>query len=394
VELRHPTAITVRDQEGETERDLAQLMRSLAQLDVRPHRLLSLTLDTRWRDEQQRERVRLGFKEEARRLRASLGDGPADAALALDLDRAAELVEERIRSAGAQGGLAVYLGGASGVMLELSSAWPLPFRLGAGHRPLLRPLVEGLRDPGRALVVVVDARSTRIYRLVGDGADLVVGVARDVPRRHKRGGWSQLHFQHHRTEQLDHHHRDAAGALVRAFDEDRAPRVLVGGRAESVGNLERFLPPRVLDRVTRVGGVDPAQGEDRILQAVDASLEELLVEEGIARVRSLEELEHEGRAAFDVESVTGALNENRVARLYLSERLCQDGWACSSCGAIGEGAADTCADCASPIEALELGEVMVRRALLQGAEVESLDGATGIDRRGGAAAELRYPTLH
>src|SRR5207302_9716726 len=159
-------------------------------------------------------------------------------------------------------------------------------------------------------------------------------------------------------------------------------------------NLERFLPPRVAQRVVRVGGVDPATNEDRVLQAVDAALEELLADEGTARMRALEELEPQGRAALDLDAVLAALNEERVSRLYLSERLCADGWSCPSCRLVGEGVVDGCVDCGAAVDAGELGEAMTRRALRQGADVEALDGATGIERRGGAAAELRYPTLH
>src|SRR5439155_1247107 len=101
-----------------------------------------------------------------------------------------------------------------------------------------------------------------------------------------------------------------------------------------------------------------------------------------------------GRSAFGSDAVLAALNESRVSRLYLGDRLCQDGWSCPACTAIGEGGEPLCPECGKPTDAEELGEVMVRRALAQDAVVEVLDGATGITRRGGAAAELRYPTLH
>jgi peptide subunit release factor 1 (eRF1) len=169
--------------------------------------------------------------------------------------------------------------------------------------------------------------------------------------------------------------------------------VLVGGRAESIANLESFLPPRVRERLVLAEDLQPTLAEDQLRQAADEALADLVIDEGTARVRALEELEP-GRAAFGADPVLAALNESRVSRLYLGERLCQDGWSCAACTTVGEGAEPLCPECGAPTDADELGEAMLRRALAQDATVEVLADATGIARRGGVAAELRYPTLH
>lgn len=413
MELQHPTIVTMRDQEGEHEQDLLMLARSLAEIDVHPYRVLSLSLDVQWRDEQQRERVRLFLKDEARRLRASLEDSDEDQALAEDLERAEELVEDRIRRTIPSGGLALFLCGPAGLEIEISCAWPLPEQLAINSFPAIRPIVTGLRglDGGRALIAVVDSQVTHIYWLDGSGSDLVTDLSRQVPRRHKRGGWSQLVIQHHRSEQLDRHHRQAAAELARHFDASSGngfhgpPRLFLGGRREAIANLKTHLPPRVLERAHEIPGLDPDLSDHEITERVDKALDLLLREEATAQVHLIEERAGSGMAARGIQAVLEALEERRVSRLFLTTDLRGKGWRCTECGAIGDLehghngeslVAGGCPRCrtAVPPEPAELGELLVRRALTQHASIETLPATSGLDRLGAVAAELRFPRTH
>jgi hypothetical protein len=411
VELQHPTIVTMRDQEGEHEQDLLMLARSLAEIDVHPYRVLSLSLDVRWRDEQQRERVRLFLKDEARRLRASLQDSDEEQALDEDLERAEEMVEDRIRRTGAAGGLALFLCGPAGLEIEIACAWPLPHQLTTNSFPAIRPLVTGLHEPGRALIALLDAQVTRIYWLDGMGPDLVSDLSHEVPRRHKGGGWSQLVIQHHRSEQLDRHHRQAAAELARHFDASAGdafhglPRLLLGGRREAIANLRTYLPARILERAHEVPGLDPHLPDHQLTQRVDDTLDLLLREESTALVRTLEERAGNGMATHGIRAVLEALEERRVARLFLTPDLQGRGWRCTECGAIGDldrgtngesTLAGGCPRCrtAVPPEPAELGELLVRRALTQHASIETLPQTSGLGRLGEVAAELRFPRTH
>jgi hypothetical protein len=413
VELQHPTIVTMRDQEGEHEQDLLMLARSLAEIDVHPYRVLSLSLDVHWRDEQQRERVRLFVKDEARRLRALLQGSDEDEVLAADLERAEELVEDRIRRATSAGGLALFLCEPAGLEIEISCAWPLPEQLAINSFPAIRPLVTGLRafDGGRALVAVVDSQVTHIYWLGGAGSDLVSDLSRQVPRRHKRGGWSQLVIQHHRSEQLDRHHREAAAELARHFDASTGngfhgpPRLFLGGRREAIANLKTYLPPRILERAHEIQGLDPDLPDHEITERVDGALQQLLREEATHQVHMLEERAGIGMAVHGIPAVLEALEERRVSRLFMTPNLAGQGWRCTECGAIGdlEHSADGeslvaggCPRChaAVPPEPAELGELLVRSALTQHASVETLPGTSGLDRLDAIAAELRFPRTH
>jgi hypothetical protein len=98
------------------------------------------------------------------------------------------------------------------------------------------------------------------------------------------------------------------------------------------------------------------------------------------------------RAAAGSEATMDAVNRGTVDRLYLVVSYREDGRGCPACQAVQRAKDVTCRWCGATTSALELGEAMVQRVLAAGGDVASLDAHAGLERAGGIAARLRYPT--
>lgn len=397
------------------------LLRELAAFDAWPEPLVSLYLDVCWDDEMQRERTRLELKEQLRRERAVGLARPAD------LLRVEELVEEAVRRRGEPEvagvrGEAWFLCAERGFERHSRSATAYPNRLYVATTPSLRPIATHF-GRGRALCVLLDDVSTRIYDVAPDrdrpterssprssGArgtgDLLAAVEGVVPKRQSEGGWSQLKLQHYRERQVEQHHDDAAQVLARFFDEAvPRKRVLLGGREAAVAGFERRLPAAVRAQVLRVPELAAAESEAAVLAACDQALRE--VERG--ETEALVDVAagaatpgfggyaggDGGRGVVGVAATMAAMNERRVDELMLGEGLCRDGWRCVRCDSIGGGGIDGlghagCPICGGPIEDTELGEALVRAAIGQDALLHTLPSPSRLDSLGGVAARLRF----
>src|SRR5215468_8097458 len=113
--------------------------------------MVSLYLDARWSDEQQRERVWLTVRERIRRLRRQKDDPR----LLEDLDAALQATEAWVKQAADVGydGLALFRGVRVGVEVTLRAHLPFATQVVVGPLPFLCPLAMLTWRP-RALVVL------------------------------------------------------------------------------------------------------------------------------------------------------------------------------------------------------------------------------------------------
>lgn len=393
--------IEVRDHGALAWHPLDALVRGLAELDARPFHVVSLYLDARWDDEQQRERARLTLKnalaEERERLRAG-GDEPVAAALR-DLDRAEEyalsVIKQR-RDVGFEG-IAGFFAERSGLDLVILSHAPMPTFLAVATRAHLSPLVRCASDFDLALVAVVETDETRILEIAMGGllgADTVEG---NVPDRVQRGGWRQLRIQKHIADHIAQHHRDAARDLMARFDavsvtRGRPPRVVLGGREPMLSAFERHLPERILRHAIRAPHIDPALATEQVLGHVREAIDQAQARSDREVLAAVADAAAIGRGAVGVEAVLGALNEGRLRELVVDRRFSTMGTRCTRCDQLLEGQPDRgpCPACGGEVEPVALLEEIVRRAVLHAAEVRTVESDGRQLAWDGVAATLRY----
>lgn len=288
------------------------LLRTLAELDTSPEAIVSIYLDCRWSDEQQRERVWIPLRHEIGRRRRD-----ADEVLAAELDDLAEFVEARVKQRADVGlaGVARFLCRPLGIDVTVRSHLPLPTLLEIGSRALIHPLAALPLDE-HVLVVTADAMRVRVRELRLGRLEERADIDGATPSRTSEGGWSQLKLQHWRKETENALHDAAAQEIGRLFDATPASWVLVGGSVEGAANLLDKLPQRVRAHAIPVDGLRAGEPPHEELERIRAAIEDLAIAQERSRAeRALEVGVNGSKAVLD------ALAQGRVARALVSRML-------------------------------------------------------------------------
>jgi peptide chain release factor subunit 1 len=371
-----------------------EAIQTLTALPDTVYPFISLYLNTRWENEQQRQRVRIFWKHCQTDATAQWPDGnEARKSLETDLKRIDAYIEHLIHqfTDTPYHGIAVFACHALDTFLVYRATVPFSPQCVLSSRPQIRPLVC-LRDEfARALVVLVATDTARIVEVQLGGITLEKALEREVPGRHKQGGWSQMRFQRHIKDQMEHHHKEVADEVTRLFDAESQPCIILGGQDHILASFRRFLPERVLDKLAAALPYDrntpePALIEQvrRTLQARKRQEEDRVVGELIQRA-----LTHR-LAVLGLHDTLQAVAGKQVYELLLSEHFTSPGWRCSACGLIGAGSLNLCANCGRQAQVAEVGEEMIQAVVRQGGNVNVVHNHPQLEEAGGVGALLRY----
>jgi peptide chain release factor subunit 1 len=355
---------------------------------------ISLFLNTRWENEQQRERVRIFWKNCQADADANMPAGnDARKSLEHDLKRIDSYVEHLIHqfTDTPYHGIAVFACHALDTFFVYRSTVHFAPQFVIGSRPQIRQLVF-LRDEfAGALVVVVATDTARIVEVQLGGITLEKALEREVPGRHKQGGWSQMRFQRHIKDQMERHHKEVAEEVTRLLDTESLPYLIVGGQDHILASFKRFLPERVFGKVVATLPFDRNTPEPAIVEQVRRTLESCERDQEERLVRELIERAMAYRlAVLGVHDTLQTVMAKQVYQLLLSEQFTTLGWRCGQCGAIGEGSVTICASCGTLAHAAEVGEEMIQAVLRQGGMVNVVHNHPQLQEVGGVGALLRY----
>jgi hypothetical protein len=231
--------------------DLRALVSELSKVENGPP-IITLYLDTHWRDEHQRQRVRLFFRERAREARQIFADDPASEGLNETLARLEAWVEESINQEAHPE--------ARGVMLVASaprhlfvecllaeSIEPIMF---IDERPRLFPLIELIALERPVFLVTIDSAGADIVEWKSGEIVDEQEIERQIISRHKQGGWSQHHYSNHIRRIIEGVWKECAALLERLAVEtplrataapgpaqpDHRYEAAAGGAAEAAGD--------------------------------------------------------------------------------------------------------------------------------------------------------------
>jgi hypothetical protein len=394
--------------------DLAATLAELARLRAGSEPIVSLYLDVRWRDEQQRERVRLFVQERARATLAHYVDGAPGRA---ELVRTLEKVQAFANGLAAQAfeadrhGLALFACESLRLWRPLFFARLLGNDLAADGVPHLMRLARLLKEVQPAIVAIPSKEGADLYEVQLGDLDVERSVRGPVPRSdsdifNAGTGKPGRHYEREkknerRTENFVQKNRRAAAEQVTAlFDRTPEARLVLVGTAETVAAFERELPERVRDevvaRVPRPREWDSADGVKR--DGVKALAERVLCREREEEQRDVDTVVGQalggGLAVLGPDDVVLALNEGRVHTLVLEDDFSRKGFRCDNCDALGAArsgrSAEACPFCGGEVRAVpHLGEALVARTFAEGGRVEVVPHANKLHSYRGVAATLR-----
>ena len=370
------SAMPVTTKLGPDQASLRAIMRRLAEQTCTDAPILSVYVDVRPEAHGERPAER----NELVSLRARLNgiqstlEPHTPARQSFDADRAR--IEQLVEAGEAQASGAGELGDVEGVAVfacDRIGLWetlgsPLPFdtQVAAGPTAELFQLARLLNDTQSAVVAIVDTSTCRLFvtrrgRLVErSGPDEPV----DEHRRPDVGGWSQARFQRHVDMQDKRFAKEAADAIERLVQREKATHVLLAGHERAVGFLELELSEAVRPLVEHVARMEMRASAEEVRDEFTPMLAALEEAEGMEVAdRAIAGSRAGDLGVTGVDDTMTALEYGQVDELVLDET--------------------------APIDE-ELRAELVRQAALTDARVEIVRDHDGLRRFEGVAATLRF----
>jgi peptide chain release factor subunit 1 len=371
-----------------------EAIRSLTTIQDTDYPFLSLYLNTRWDNEQQRQRVRIFWKNCQADTMAKMTEGnDFRKSLEHDVKRIDSYIEHLIQqfTDTPYHGIAVFACHALDTFLVYRSTVPFSPQFAISSRPQIRQLVYRRDEFAGALVVLVATDHARIVEVQLGGITLEKALEREVQGRHKQGGWSQMRFQRHIKDQMEHHHKEVAEEVTRLFDMESPAYVILGGQDHILASFKRFLPERLLDKMAAMLPLDRHTPEPAIIEHVRRTLQsrERVAEEKLVGELIQRALTHR-HAVLGLHDTLRAVLNKQVYELLLSEQFSALGWRCGRCGTLGEGSLSICTSCGTQANVAEVGEELLQAVLRRGGTVNMLPHHRQLEEAGGIGALLRY----
>ncbi len=352
---------------------------------------LSLYLDTQRADEAQRDRIRVFLKNETHRIRENLGGNGNDHAIERGIRQIESYMENDL--APDTRGVAIFSCPTDDVFIPLQLPVTVRPELSIGTRPHLRQLAAIRRQHPRVVLAMIDAKSARLFRVeFGTILEELDLTDPEMPRRHDQGGWSQLNMQRHVQDHIDRLHKEVAEIVARMIDRNQVEYVILSGQERSLANFRTQLPKKVDEKIIGTLHLDIRSSEAQALEACRAIIDTQQLLELRTRLGELEEATRSGgRGAIGVAAVIDAVNQRRLAHLFVSQNASARGWRCTACGTLGEAIPVGCPICGEAVATIELVEEFIAAAHRADAAVDFVPAGSALLEEGnGVGALLRF----
>jgi peptide chain release factor subunit 1 len=374
--------------------EITHALRELARFSAGILPVISVYLNTQWRDQHQRERAATFLTRHLRQSRLlSLDDESARTSLQADLARLADWGEHLLRGTVemAMPGHALFACYGADLWVELPAPMPFEDEFTIADCPTLRQLARLDEDYTNALVVLVDSRAARLCEVVLGGFLAETAFASEFPGRHKQGGWAQMRYQRHVKEHMDRHHKEVAAYLTAYLTAHPQTQLILSGQEAIVTNFRHVLPLPVQAQILDTVHLDIRESPNRIVEAAQDVLQRHEREEEQASVQLLlNRAGHGGLAVVGMQETLAAVNTERVHMLIMHGDMQRRGWRCLDCGQLGEELLQQCPVCRGQVMAVELGEAMVHSVLRSDGFVELIAPEESLAAYEGVGALLRY----
>lgn len=356
--------------------------------------VVSVYLDTQWRDQHQRERVATFMRQHIRMAQSiEVEDEAWKESLRQDLVRIENWYPSLLRRnlEAASAGVALFACSAADLWLELPVAIPFADEFSIAAYPALRQLAGLDEDNAKVVVVMVDSQAARVCEVVLGDMLSETPFTSEFPGRHKQGGWAQMRYQRHVKEHMDRHHKEVADYLNSYMECRHNWHVIVSGQETIVSNFRQFLSSSVQDKIVDTLQLGMQDSTETILQVANDVMQRHEREEELDTVKLLlNRAGQGGLAVVGIQETVAAVNGGRIHQLVMNRDFSAPGCYCGACGVVDEGELSACSLCGATVEPVELGEALVSGTLRTDGFVELIDPNDALKPYEGVGALLRY----
>ncbi|WP_292466635.1 Vms1/Ankzf1 family peptidyl-tRNA hydrolase [Methanolobus sp.] len=259
--------------------------------------------------------------------------------------------------------------------------------------PFLLPLARLRADYDDYGILLVDSQEARFVCIRSDLAEEKKHLSTDLMNKHKKGGWSQMRFNHLRKGAIKSFLSEVADNVRGTCDQLQTRGLIIAGPGDAKQQLMDLLPQDIRQSVIGVIDVSMTISRDELVEEGDSVLHENeLSRSGKRAAEFKNSLLRGGLVAHGVEDVRAALEQARVNTLLILKGSSVPGWICEKCQNLQANtqAPKECDRCGGMTSVVDVVEELYELAQRTGAEVEFVEKEDFLDSDDVAGALLRY----
>lgn len=330
-----------------------------------------------------------------------------------ELRKIAEYVENPIQITGCRG-VAIFSSTGEGIWEVFKLPLVYRNRLVVDSSPLVRQLVTINDEFGDIVVVCIDRKKARLFRISLNGAEEVLGcfypeATRNTKFQAQEGkfrqrvsltggggevaqGFGEYGFQRMIENEMHQHFKHVSERLFDYYKESRFSWLIIGGIDQVITDFSNHLHTYLKERC--LGSIPVEINLIKPDELVEKALDLLELTERRNEKRLIDEFEQKlvsGLAVNGLEATLKALMMGQVRVLIVSEGFTHSGFICpESRVLVLEKKGGLCPEGKEPLPVVDVVDEAIEEALGQGAEVEVVLDEEARRKVNGIGAILRF----
>lgn len=293
-------------------------------------------------------------------------------------------------------GLALISCHEKGFWKEFHLAVPVKNEIIIDKTPYIKPLLDILDNYQRYAILLVGRDVARFFIIhLGEIEEYSELYTKDVPGRHKKGGWFALaekSYERHIDYHVNLHLKDVLKQMETFLSREYVGRLIIGGSEEAVTKVKTMLPSNIAEKLIGTFQADMQAGTKDILKKVKPIFQEVEKKKEDADVEELltKAMKNEN-AVIGIEDVLLALQEGRIMKLIVLKDFKHSGKSCKECGYLMIQSVASCPYCKGEIEEVNyIVDLIAQKSIEQGALVEVISKNRKLQDAGNIGAFLRF----
>jgi peptide chain release factor subunit 1 len=293
-------------------------------------------------------------------------------------------------------GVAVFADGTQGMFERVELPLRLNNRLLVEPSPYIRPLIHALEVLEPFLITRVSRDDSSLYVVdwwrVAREDDLTGPYLRSTDRETGEVPVKEYYAAARQENLVEQHFKEVALNVDRLLKETGVRRIVMCGQHEIITNVSKSLSAAASSRVSASISWDPATSVNQLVVSARAALADARRQEMSRLMERIDnDLGPQGMGVAGFGDVTGALLRGQVQTLLVERGVRPPGWSCVNDDFVRPEEVHVCPLCGGRSVRVDdmFGEA-VRHAVLQGAEVEVVEGVERLHELGGIAGLLRF----
>jgi peptide chain release factor subunit 1 len=293
-------------------------------------------------------------------------------------------------------GLALISSQESKFWKEFHLAIPVKNEIVIDKKPYIKPLLDILDNHQRYAILLVGRDFARFFIIhLGEIEEYSELYTKDVPGRHKKGGWfalSEKSYERHIDYHVSLHLKDVLKQMETFLSREYVGRLIIGGSEEAVTKVKAMLPSNMADKLTGTFQADMQAGTKEILQKAEPILQEVEKKKEDEDVNELvtKAMKNEN-AVIGIEDVLLASQEGRIMKLIILKDFKQSGKSCKECSYLTIQSIASCPYCKGEMQEVNyIVDLLAQKSIGEGAFVEVVSRNKKLQEAGNIGALLRF----